>query len=231
MIINILTSGYSSRDKFILIVAFAAAAMFAIIGHEYAHGWVAVKNGDLTPKLSGRLTLNPAAHFSLFGMLMFFFVGFGWAKPVPINPANFEHKKKGIFLTSIAGVTANFIMALIWLGMLCLLALVPDAAIYKSQIGYIFYVLFFYFFFYSIMLNMSLMLFNLLPVFPLDGFHVVEVLSKPGNKYVQLMYRYGMWSLLIVFMAVSFIPAKYNMFSLFLGAVQDLINIILISIG
>lgn len=231
MIIAILTSGYSPRDKFILICAFAAAALFAIIGHEYAHGWVAYKNGDMTAKMMGRLTLNPRAHFSLLGMLMFFFVGFGWAKPVPINPDNFEKKKKGIFLTSIAGVTANFLMALVCLAMLCLMALIPERAIYKSEFGFILFTLFDNFFFYSIMLNMSLMLFNILPVYPLDGFRVVEVLSKPQNKYVNFMHTYGSWALLITFLAISFIPAKYNVFNLFLDAIQKLIFIILSSIG
>lgn len=92
MIFSILTSSNSARDKFILIVAYALAAMFAIVIHEYAHARVAVKCGDLTPKLAGRLTLNPMAHFDVFGLVLFFLIGFGWAKPVPINPDNFGHK-------------------------------------------------------------------------------------------------------------------------------------------
>lgn len=204
--------------------------MFAIVIHEVAHAFAAVKNGDMTPKLAGRLTLNPAAHFDLFGMLMFLLIGFGWAKPVPINSDNFEHKKKGMLITSLAGITANLVMALIWLGLISLLALIPSAAIYKNVVGEVLFTLFFYFFYYSIMINCSLMLFNLLPVYPLDGFRVVETLSKPGNKYVNFMYKYGNWSLIVLLIIVNFIPAKFNMFSLFLGEVQDLIWLILTSI-
>lgn len=71
MIFSILTSSNSARDKFILIVAYALAAMFAIVIHEYSHARVAVKCGDLTPKLAGRLTLNPMAHFDVFGLVLF----------------------------------------------------------------------------------------------------------------------------------------------------------------
>lgn len=231
MIFNIITSSLSARDKFILIVSFLCAVMFAIIGHEYAHAYAAVKNGDMTPKLAGRLTLNPAAHFDVFGMLMFLLIGFGWAKPVPINPDNFEKKKKGMLTTSLAGITANLVMALICLGLISLLALIPASAVYKTVFGEVCYTLFFYFFYYSIMLNCSLMLFNLLPVYPLDGFRLVETLAKPGNKYVEFMHRYGNWALIVVLLIANFIPARYNMFSLFLGKVQELIMLIVNSIG
>lgn len=227
MIFGIFSMPISARDKFILIVAFAFAAMFAIVVHEYSHAKVAVKCGDLTPKLAGRLTLNPAAHFDLFGLLMFFLLGFGWAKPVPINPDNFENKKKGTVLTSLAGVTANLLTALLFLGFLCLLNLIPKDAIYASVFGEIMFTLFFYFFLYGIMVNCSLMLFNLIPVNPLDGFRVVESLAGSTNKYVQLNYRFGNWPLFVILLLVSLIPDRYNMFTLFLGEVQKLILLIL----
>lgn len=230
MIFNILISSNSPRDKFILIVSFLFAVVGAIVIHEFAHAFVAVKNGDMTPKLAGRMTLNPRAHFDLFGMLMFLLIGFGWAKPVPINPDNFEHKKKGMLTTALAGITANLIMALIWLGLFSLLALIPLSAVYKTTFGEVTYNLFFYFFYYSIMLSCSLMLFNLLPVYPLDGFRVVETLSKPGNKYVNFMYKYGNWSLIVLLIIANFIPERFNMFSLFLGEVQKLIWLIFSSI-
>ncbi|MCI7530197.1 MAG: site-2 protease family protein [Christensenellaceae bacterium] len=227
MIFGILSMPISARDKFILIVAFVFAAMFAIVVHEYSHAKVAVKCGDLTPKLAGRLTLNPVAHFDLFGLLMFLIIGFGWAKPVPINPDNFENKKKGTVLTSFAGVSANLFTALLCLGFLCLLNLIPESAIYASVFGEVMFTLFFYFFHYCIMVNCSLMLFNLLPIYPLDGFRVVEALAGSTNKYVQLNYRFGNLGLFIVLLLVSLIPDRYNMFSLFLGEVQKLILLIL----
>lgn len=114
MIFSILTSSNSARDKFILIVAYALAAMFAIVIHEYSHARVAVKCGDLTPKLAGRLTLNPMAHFDVFGLVLFFLIGFGWAKPVPINPDNFGHKKRDTIFTSLAGIFANLLTAAVF---------------------------------------------------------------------------------------------------------------------
>ena len=131
MIFSILTSSnYSARDKFILIVAYALAAMFAIVIHEYSHARVAVKCGDLTPKLAGRLTLNPMAHFDVFGLVLFFLIGFGWAKPVPINPDNFGHKKRDTIFTSLAGIFANLLTAAVFLGVLCLINLIPEDAVY-----------------------------------------------------------------------------------------------------
>lgn len=227
MIFSILTSSNSARDKFILIVAYALAAMFAIVIHEYSHARVAVKCGDLTPKLAGRLTLNPMAHFDVFGLVLFFLIGFGWAKPVPINPDNFVHKKRDTIFTSLAGIFANLLTAAVFLGVLCLINLIPMDVVYASVFGEVLFNILFYFFYFGIVLNCSLMLFNILPVFPLDGFRVVEALAGPTNKYVKFMYRYGSWPLIVVLIAISFIPAKYNMFNLFIGAVEKLIELAL----
>ena len=227
MIFRILASPNSARDKFILIVAYALAAMFAIVIHEYSHARVAVKCGDLTPKLAGRLTLNPMAHFDVFGLVLFFLIGFGWAKPVPINPDNFGHKKRDTIFTSLAGIFANLLTAAVFLGVFCLINLIPEDAVYASVFGEVLFNILFYFFYFGIVLNCSLMLFNILPVFPLDGFRVVEALAGPTNKYVKFMYRYGSWPLIVVLIAISFIPAKYNMFNLFIGAVEKLIELAL----
>ena len=87
--------------------------LLCMIIHEFAHGFAAVKSGDLTPKLQNRYTLNPFAHFDLPGLLCFLFAGFGWAKPVPINPNNFTNYKKGCFFVSIAGVVMNYVTSFI----------------------------------------------------------------------------------------------------------------------
>ena len=147
MIFSILTSSnYSARDKFILIVAYALAAMFAIVIHEYSHARVAVKCGDLTPKLAGRLTLNPMAHFDVFGLVLFFLIGFGWAKPVPINPDNFGHKKRDTIFTSLAGIFANLLTAAVFLGVLCLINLIPMDVVYASVFGEVLFNILFYLF-------------------------------------------------------------------------------------
>ncbi|MEG2456904.1 MAG: site-2 protease family protein, partial [Clostridia bacterium] len=192
--------------------------------HEWAHAWVALKNGDLTAKLQGRLTLNPRAHFDPIGLLMFVFVGFGWAKPVPINSSNFENKKVGIFTTAIAGVIMNFVVAFLSFGILCLLLLIPEQAVLNSTIFTVIYKLLYYFFYISVMLNGSLIAFNILPIYPLDGFRVVESFTKPTNGYVKFMYHYGSFILLGVLIISSFLPAQWDIFSLYFSAVQNLIN-------
>ena len=92
-------------------LASAFAILFVLVPHEFAHAAVAYVNGDPTPKLNGRLTLNPFKHFDPIGFVMCALVGFGWAKPVPINSANFKHYKTGLFTTAIAGVVANLVLA------------------------------------------------------------------------------------------------------------------------
>ena len=87
--------------------------MISLTIHEFAHGLAAVKMGDPTPKMAGRLTLNPFKHLDLKGFLLFILLGVGWAKPMPVNPMNFKKFKKGTRIVSIAGVLANFIIGLL----------------------------------------------------------------------------------------------------------------------
>lgn len=222
--LSILTSDLSTQEKFIIIVAFLGAAMLAIITHEYAHGYAAMKNGDLTPKLSGRMTLNPRAHFDWFGLLMFLTVGIGWAKPVPINPDNFEHKKKGVFQTAIAGVTANFILAFIAFGLLVGFNALSQKIDISSEFVYILLMLVIYFLFFSASINISLIAFNLLPVYPLDGFRVCEAFLKPTNGYLKFMYRYGNFVLIGLLVLSYFLPKQYSPLDIYLNAVRGFIE-------
>ena len=96
------------------------AVMVVITFHEFAHAYAAYKCGDPTAKFSGRMTLNPVKHFDPLGVVMFAFVGFGWAKPVPITPNNFNDYKKGCFWTSAAGVLMNYFMAFLFYPVLLL---------------------------------------------------------------------------------------------------------------
>ena len=206
MLIGILTSSESAQTKFIIIVAYITAAMLGISLHEVAHGYVAKLNGDDTAKMMGRLTLNPAKHFDLVGFLMFVIVGFGWAKPVPVNPNNFKNFKKGVITTSLAGVFVNLIAGFVNFGLMAATVGIAEAVGVNSHFSEVVFKLFLYFFLYGFIINITLIAFNILPVYPLDGFNVLAMLTKPGNKVVEFLRRYGYFILLGLLLIGSIIP-------------------------
>jgi Zn-dependent protease len=139
-------------------VILSVLLLYSVIFHELAHGWVAYKMGDPTAKRLGRLTLNPVKHLDPIGTLMLLVIGFGWAKPVPVNLENIptDKRRKGIILVSAAGITANIIFAFVALLLLRLISPEPSgmAAKVLSLLAYI---------------NIILAAFNLIPIPPLDG--------------------------------------------------------------
>jgi Zn-dependent protease len=179
------------------ILLFAIPLIFAITVHEVAHGFVALQFGDKTAKILGRLTLNPIKHIDPLGTIivpcvLYFTTGFvfGWAKPVPINPRNFSHKRLGAALVSAAGPFANLIMAFIW-GLILKIAYSMPASnfgyaiLQMSQIGILF--------------NIILLVLNLLPLPPLDGSRIVSSIL-PGKiaYYYDKLEPYGFIILLIL---------------------------------
>ena len=190
------------------IVAYLISMIVAIIGHELSHGYVALWNGDKTAQFMGRLSPNPVKHFDLIGLGLMLLVGFGWAKPVPIDPRNFKKYKKGMVLTALAGVTYNFILAII--SSLCLAILVKiTGGNINVNSGWSYIVLFLYYLFQlSVAFNVALMVFNLLPIYPLDGFRVVETLTKPDNKYVNFMYKHGA-QVMLVFLLICLVLGNF----------------------
>lgn len=197
MLRNILSLNLSPQFKLIALTAMVLAAIIAIVMHEIAHGYIAMTQGDYTAKMSGRLTLNPLAHFDLFGFLIMLTVGIGWAKPVPINPNNFRNTRKGIFLVSIAGVVTNLIIAIISLILyLTFYTTIQNGLIIGSAVAFFFAC----FLEYLIVLNIGLFAFNLIPIFPLDGFRIIESCTRYGNKFCVFMRRYGMQIFLGLFL-------------------------------
>lgn len=172
------------------------ALIFVLVPHEFAHALAAHLNGDPTPKINGRLTLNPVKHFDPLGFVMCALVGFGWARPVPVDSRNFKHYKLGLFTTAIAGVVTNYILAFIFypLYLLC-------AAHLGNSMGAYFLEQFLWLVFSY---NLSIAVFNLLPLFPLDGFRVLESLTKPWNKVRQFLGKYGQ-TILMVLIFESFV--------------------------
>lgn len=169
--------------------AFLIAIIVALSFHEYAHAKVAYNCGDDTAYLSGRMKLNPLVHLDLMGSLCLFLFGFGWAKPVPINPLKFKKYRKGTFLTCFAGVLMNFVICFFACGLrvLCARFFPLDAS------GFVLYAYSFLevTLYLTATINLSLCLFNLLPFYPLDGFNILQSVTKGTNKVVNFLRNYG----------------------------------------
>ena len=176
----------------IQVLASFLAVMLIITLHEFAHAFVAYKCGDPTAKFSGRMSLNPVRHFDPLGIVMFAFAGFGWAKPVPVNPNNFKNYKWGSFWTSAAGIIVNYLTAFLFCP---LFALVYIYVLPKLDGTYAWYFVG-NFFATMVISSLSFCVFNLLPLFPLDGFRMVDALNKRRGKVYWFLYKYGQYILL-----------------------------------
>ena len=169
--------------------------IISIVLHELAHGFVALLNGDKTAKESGRLTLNPLAHLDLLGLLMLFLCRFGYAKPVPVNPNNFKNRKTGMITVSLAGIVLNLLLAFICYPFVLLLY--PYPYIYT-------------FFVYMVVINLNLAIFNFLPLYPLDGYRLVNCFVPSSNKTMSFLRQNSRYILLIL-IALSFIRYVFSL--------------------
>ncbi|MGA2525796.1 MAG: site-2 protease family protein [Smithellaceae bacterium] len=182
-------------------VILSVLLLYSVIFHELAHGWVAYKMGDATAKWLGRLTLNPIKHLDLIGTLMLLFVGFGWAKPVPINLENIpaENRRKGLIFVSAAGITANIVFAFIALLLYRLIS--PDQSGMIAQILIL-----------LARINIILAAFNLIPIPPLDGSKIVMGFAPESvNRVLNQIEPFGFFIVLGL---------------LLLGALNPVINVL-----
>lgn len=207
---------FDGLDNFLIgAVISLPGIIIAMVIHEWAHARVAYALGDFTPKMMGRLTLNPAAHIDPIGLILLFIAHFGWAKPVQINPYNFSNPRRDDILVSLAGPGANFAIAFVALFVINLLVklgmpLTEGMEMVFSMI---------------ILININFGIFNLLPIPPLDGSHVLRQILpyELAAKYEELQ-QYSFIFLIIILMTpvVSWIlvPARImilGMFNAFMG--------------
>lgn len=155
----------SAVDYLIYLIFTLVAVCIALVLHEVAHGLVAKWNGDYTAKYSGRLSLNPLKHFDLIGFIMMMLVGFGYAKPVPVNPNNFKHYRRGLITVAIAGVIMNLILAFVSVMLWCLMWYAYKSATFgAASVGVInlcLYLMNFFAIFTSINLSLVFLIFCL----------------------------------------------------------------------
>lgn len=162
----------------------AIGILLAITIHEFAHAWVADKLGDPTPRYQGRVTLDPRAHLDPIGTLAIFIAGFGWGKPVPFDPYNLKEPKRDTALIALAGPASNIILAVL------LAALIHSGVLAGfASIATI-----------IIQINVMLAVFNLVPVYPLDGSKILMAFlpNETAYEYDNFMTRYGMIVLLLL---------------------------------
>lgn len=207
--------------KLATIIANIPALMIGFAFHEFAHAWVADRLGDPTPRSQGRLTLNPFVHLDLFGTLMALLYRFGWAKPVMTNPHYYRgDKRRGQMWVALAGPIMNLIAAFVVMFLWFLTMLFVQGSEWSDIISLVFQS--------TVLMNLGLGVFNLLPVPPLDGFGVLRgLLPVHFDAHLQAIEQYGMIILVILLftdiLSKVLSPAVINIFNLY----QSIISLIL----
>lgn len=186
--------------------------LIAISIHEWAHAYTAHRLGDDTARYAGRMTINPIAHLDLMGAMFFLFVGFGWAKPVPVDPRALRHPKRDTAIVSLAGPFSNLVLAVV--AFVGILLLVPEhmtlslwGLLELSSRGDVLRALLLQILGSSLFVNLALMAFNLLPIAPLDGSKIVGAFIpwQYEREYEQFLH-YGPVILLFLIIFESFLP-------------------------
>ncbi len=193
MLLNLLRNGFDPINLIAYLFSMAFVVFCTMPVHEYAHALVATKLGDDTPRLQGRLTLNPMAHISLYGALMILFVGFGFAKPVNVNARNFKNPKRGMALTAIAGPISNLLMGFVFTLLYVLVYKHTDSESSKGLLMTAISV----FLYFAAYVNIQLAIFNLIPIPPLDGSRILQVLVP--QKYYFKLLQYERYIIIVVF--------------------------------
>lgn len=210
-------SGFNFLSLLINLLTILSAVVISLTFHEFAHAFTAVKLGDHTPAITGRLSLNPIDHLDVMGFLCMLLTGFGWAKPVQINPRNFKKRNRDTAITAAAGPLSNLLMSFVCVFILVLLDKFDLCLIYSSGVsfsgmnfGYALLMIVDTIILYLAYLGIYLAVFNLLPIPPLDGSRLVSALL-PG-KAAYYYNRYGTYFQIGLF-AVLMLIVYFHLFN------------------
>ena len=221
MLINLFRSGLEPKEIIYLLIIYIFALTLSFAIHEFMHAAVAVWLGDPTPRNMGRLTLNPLAHLDVFGTILLLTVGFGWGKPVMYNPSNlnrFKNRRLMNIMVHLAGVTGNFMVAIV--------SSILASLFYHLYLGSFTGAIYILkalcdLFTYTYAFSMMLLAFNLLPIPPLDGFHVLEECLpyrlRYSNGYLQFQ-RYSPMILMAIFLVGSI--SNVSLLSLIINIIE-----------
>ncbi len=209
MLLQALSGGSSLTDILITLAYLVPALLIGFSFHEAAHAYAAFRAGDPTARNLGRMSLDPLRHLDPIGTLMLLLVGFGWAKPVPVNPRNFRSPRKDEFVVSIAGILTNLALAFVGMGLYVLLwtngwydrlGVILNFLIYLAQI------------------NVVLAVFNLIPLPPLDGHHLVTAMFPRTVGFYYSIARYGM----IILIGVIYLLNQTGILSTVVSGIMNL---------
>ena len=178
------------------LIALLMALFIAIPFHEFAHAFVAKKQGDYTAVAYKRCTPAALVHFDISGFLMMMLFGYGWAKPVPVNKNNFKNGRKSQFWVSIAGILMNLILGIVFLFIYMLIIKIDVDFLFDSYYGYMLGM----FLRFSFQMNFGLAIFNLLPIYPFDGYNIIDSMCRYDNAYLRFAKRYS--TIILIFLII-----------------------------
>jgi len=197
------------------LILYIMVIVVSITVHEFAHALTADRLGDPTPRLQGRISLDPRAHVDLFGLIFLFIAGFGWGKPVQFDPFNLQNPRRDAAIISVAGPISNFILAGIFAILFRLVAVNASSVIFSEL------------FFMMVNINIVLGVFNLIPIHPLDGFKIVGGIlpSKQAYEWFDLQ-RYG--TIFLIALIIPILPGGHSMSGMIVSPIINIIRGILL---
>ena len=209
MLSELISGGADLTSVIIYIISSLAVIFLTMPVHEFAHGFAATKLGDNTPRWQGRLTLNPFAHIDWLGAACILLFGFGWAKPVEVNARSFRNPKGGMALVAFAGPLSNLIVSFVSLLFFNAITLITPT----TETVYMILLYIMYFFYFIATINISLAVFNLIPIPPLDGSRILNAVLPDRIYYKIMQYERFIYLGLLVLLYVGVLDGPLSFLS------------------